>query len=190
MPPLNNLRWEIFCQEYLVDLNGTQAYIRAGYTDNPDTARNNAARLLANDTVRARVEELKSERISRVEIKQDDILEELRILLKSSVEHYIAQDGTVRVKENAPADAIRAVSSVRHKTRKSKSGEEVEIEYRLWDKPKSAELLMRHMGMLNDKLKVTGDPNEPITVQNISSLSDEELAARAKSLADKVKESE
>lgn len=39
-------------------------------------------------------------------------------------------------------------------------------------------------------VKLTGDPNEPITVQNISSLSDEELANRAKELADKVKETE
>lgn len=39
-------------------------------------------------------------------------------------------------------------------------------------------------------VKLTGDPNEPITVQNISNLTDEELANRAKELADKVKDQE
>lgn len=190
MPPLSNPKWEMFCQEYLLDLNGTQAAIRAGYTVN--SARTTASTLLANPNISARVEELKEQRLHRVEIKQDDIIEELRILLKSSIDHYEADrdSGVVSAKSNAPENAIRAISSVRHKTRKSKSGEETEIEYRLWDKPKSAELLMRHMGMLNDKLKLTGDPDEPITVQNISNLTDDELAARAKELADKVKGTE
>jgi hypothetical protein len=35
-------------------------------------------------------------------------------------------------------------------------------------------------------LKHTGDPNEPITIENISSLSDEELSNRARELAEKM----
>ena len=33
MPKLRNKKHELFCQEYLVDLNATQAYIRTGYTN-------------------------------------------------------------------------------------------------------------------------------------------------------------
>lgn len=35
-----------FCEEYMIDLNATQAAIRAGYS--PKTANEQAARLLAN----------------------------------------------------------------------------------------------------------------------------------------------
>lgn len=44
-----------FVREYLVDCNGTQAAIRAGYS--PRTANEQASRLLANANVRAAVEE-------------------------------------------------------------------------------------------------------------------------------------
>lgn len=38
-----------FCEEYMIDLNATQAAIRAGYS--PKTAREQAPRLLANVSI-------------------------------------------------------------------------------------------------------------------------------------------
>ena len=51
-----------FCQEYIIDLNGTQAYKRAGHNCNEYTARTNASKLLANTNVHARIEQLAKER--------------------------------------------------------------------------------------------------------------------------------
>lgn len=48
---------EKFCVEYLVDLNGTQAAIRAGYSDK--TAEATASRLLRNVNVKKRISELR-----------------------------------------------------------------------------------------------------------------------------------
>ena len=59
MTKLDNVKHESFCQEYTIDKNGKQAAIRAGYS--PKTAENQASRLLSNDKVRARVDELLSE---------------------------------------------------------------------------------------------------------------------------------
>ena len=52
-----------FCEEYLVDNNGEQACIRAGYT--PKTARKRATTLLAHPEVQARIALKRAERSSR-----------------------------------------------------------------------------------------------------------------------------
>lgn len=64
-----------FCREYLVDLNGTQAAIRAGYS--PKTANEQAARLLAHVSVRSHVQKLMDERVERVARSADDVLRDL-----------------------------------------------------------------------------------------------------------------
>ena len=45
--PLKNAKKELFCQEYLIDLNGTQAAIRATYS--PRTAKQQASKMLLDD---------------------------------------------------------------------------------------------------------------------------------------------
>ena len=49
-----NAKQKKFAQEYLIDLNGTQAAIRAGYS--PKTANVHGARLLANVNIRAYID--------------------------------------------------------------------------------------------------------------------------------------
>ena len=72
MAELDNKKHEIFCQEYIVDFNGTQAAIRAGYSER--TARVQASQLLANPNISARVRELQDERISRLSLDQNFVV--------------------------------------------------------------------------------------------------------------------
>jgi phage terminase small subunit len=64
-----------FVAEYLVDLNATQAAIRAGYSAR--TANEQAARLLANVSVAAAVAEAQAARGKRTEVTQDRVALEL-----------------------------------------------------------------------------------------------------------------
>lgn len=64
-----------FVEEYLLDLNGTRAAIRAGYS--PKTASQQAARLLANVKVKAAVAAAMEARSARVSVEADDVLREL-----------------------------------------------------------------------------------------------------------------
>ena len=66
---------EQFCREYLVDLNATQAAIRAGYS--PKTAQEQASRLLSNVMVAARLAELKQERAEKVARTAQDVLNDI-----------------------------------------------------------------------------------------------------------------
>jgi phage terminase small subunit len=65
---------EVFCQEYMKDLNGTQAAIRAGYSEK--TSNEQAGRLLSKVSVRSRLDELRKERASRTNITADRVLTE------------------------------------------------------------------------------------------------------------------
>ena len=68
----SHLRRAIFVREYLIDLNGRQAAIRAGYS--PDTARAIACEWLATDAVRADVQKAMAERAARLGITADQVL--------------------------------------------------------------------------------------------------------------------
>jgi len=66
-----------FIEEFLVDLNATQAAIRAGYS--PKTAHAQASRLLKNVNVAAKIAAAKGNRSERTEITLDYVLARLMI---------------------------------------------------------------------------------------------------------------
>lgn len=73
-----------FVEEYLVDLNATQAAIRAGYSAR--TANEQAARLLAKDSVSQAVAAAKAERSSRVAVSADYVLSNLVEIVERSMQ--------------------------------------------------------------------------------------------------------
>lgn len=66
---------ERFVDEYLVDLNATQAAIRAGYS--PKTAYSMGQRLLKDVEVQAAIQEARARREKRTEITQDRVVQEI-----------------------------------------------------------------------------------------------------------------
>lgn len=65
-----------FVDEYLLDLNATQAAIRAGYSEN--TAKQQGARLLTNVYVSAAVQAAQAKRSQRTEVTQDYVIKRLK----------------------------------------------------------------------------------------------------------------
>ena len=68
-------RQEVFCNEFIKDLNAVQAAIRAGYSTRH--AKKNAYTLLRQARISERIAELKGESIKRTKIEADDILRRL-----------------------------------------------------------------------------------------------------------------
>lgn len=66
---------KMFCREYLVDFNGTQAAIRAGYSKK--TANEQASRLLAKVNVQAYLKQLIENRNERTKITQDEVIADI-----------------------------------------------------------------------------------------------------------------
>jgi len=84
---------EQFCLEYIVDLNGTQAAIRAGYSEK--TANEQASQLLTKPAVKRRVQELMGERSKRTEITADYVLGKIKETIErcSQAEPVYDKDG-------------------------------------------------------------------------------------------------
>lgn len=67
-----------FCEEYLIDLNATQSYLRAGYkAKSNDIACAEGSKLLRNPKVAEYIKELREKQAERTEITADKVLEEL-----------------------------------------------------------------------------------------------------------------
>jgi phage terminase small subunit len=155
-----------FVEEYLVDLNATQAAVRAGYS--PKTATEQGARLLANVKVQKAIQEAMNERSERTKVDADDVLRELaRIGFSDAWNYEVDEGGTLTLASGAPVDATRAVASIKHKTRTIPQKEaepiiEHTVEFRLWDKNTALANIGKHLGMFIDRHEVTGKDGEPL----------------------------
>lgn len=124
---------ERFVQEYLLDLNATQAAIRAGYS--AKTANEQGARLLANVSVREAIEVAKEDRSERTELTQDWVVSKLR--------------------ENVER-AMQAVPVM------DKDGPTGEFKYDGAVANRALELLGKHIGMFTDKHEHSGPNGAPL----------------------------
>lgn len=156
-----------FIEEYLVDLNATQAAIRAGYS--PHTAREIGCENLSKPHIRARVEKELAERSKRTGINQDRVIRELaRIALVNPVDVINMDEATI--KEMASADDTAAILSVKVKKIPSEEGTITEREIRMADKIKALELLGKHLGMFTDKFNI----NAEMAVKIVDDINDED----------------
>ena len=146
-----------FVEEYLIDLNATQAAIRAGYkAKNGQRASEIGHELLQKTQVSAAISEAIAERSKRTGINADRVLLELaRIAFVNADDVINAKDATL--KEDASRDDLAAIQSVKVKS----FGEDgVEREIKLADKLKALDMLGRHLAMRNDKLQLSGMEEE------------------------------
>ena len=160
-------RQKIFCQEYLIDLNATQAAIRAGYS--VKTAQEQSSRLLSNVMVQREIERLKAERSRRTGITADRVLQELaRIGFVNPMDIIDSEDATVR--NSAGTDDTAAIASVKVKIIPTKDGNGIEREVKLHDKVKALELMGKHLGMFTDKVDLNA--NLPVILSGDDNLAD------------------
>lgn len=151
MRGLNDKR-RLFVEEFLKDLNATQAAIRAGYS--PKTARQQGARLLSDADVCSALADAKHKRIERVRVEADDVLREILKLATSDVRRLFDDAGRLLPPHQLPDEVAAAVSSIEVVTSRVPGSDPVELEYttkiKFWDKKGSLELLGKHLKLFND----------------------------------------
>jgi phage terminase small subunit len=141
-----------FVEEYIVDLNGKQAAIRAGYS--PKTAEMQASRLFRKAKVQTAVEEAMQARWKRTGITVDRVVLELAELAFSNILDFIEvhADGSVDIDLlRATRDRAVAIHDVVVRRRPEGSGNELGsvklTRIKLCDKVKALDMLARHLGM-------------------------------------------
>ena len=116
---------QLFVEEYLIDLNATQAAIRAGYS--PNNADKIGSELLGKTRVSEAIKIAMAERSRRTGINQDRILAELaKIALVNPARVVNFDEATIR--EDALPEDLAAVASVKVKRFPTKDGEGIERE--------------------------------------------------------------
>ena len=73
---LDDPRRELFCREYVIDFNAHQAAIRSGYS--AKTAYSYASQLMKRMDVQIRIEELKAQVMEKVDLRREDVINEMR----------------------------------------------------------------------------------------------------------------
>jgi len=140
-------RQERFIAEYLIDLNGTQAAIRAGYS--PRTANEQAAALLAKPSIRARTEAGKARQIAKAEVTAQRVIDEMAAIGFADIRQAFKGRKMLDVEE-LPDGIAKAVSSTEVVRRNVAGGDghtDDIHKLRLWDKPKALEMLAKHLGL-------------------------------------------
>lgn len=158
-------RQEIFCQEYRIDRNATQAAIRAGYSKK--TAYSQGQRLLKNAEIRKKIDEHSKKVCERADVTQERIINELAMIAFSKASDYArivekqAIDEAGQIITDANGDPImyrtveptitddlteeqkRAIAVIK----KGRDG----FEIKTYNKTKALELLGKHLGMFEDQ---------------------------------------
>jgi len=138
----------LFAQEFLVDLNGAQAAIRAGYSEN--SARSQASRLLTDENIQAYIAERRKERAEKLEASADNVISEVVKLAFHDIRDMYDKKGNL--KSIPELDDMTAATISSFKVKLEKSGEDqydVIQEYRRYDKLKALELLAKLIGLLD-----------------------------------------
>lgn len=155
-----------FVEEYLIDLNATQAAIRAGYS--PKRASEQGHQLLQKTTVSEAISKAMAERSRRTGISQDRVVNELAKIAFVNMLDVVDEEG--RIRSTASEDDLACIESIKHKESSSINGDSTEREIKIASKLKALELLGKHLGIWNDKLDV--NMNVPIIFEGEQDIAD------------------
>lgn len=143
-----------FVAEYLVDLNATQAAIRAGYSEK--TAYSQGQRMLKNVEVQAAIQEAMQKRSQRVEITQDRVLQEYARLAFFDPRKLFDDDGKPKGISQLDDDTAAALSGLDVLEEYEGAGDSREFvgytkKYKLANKLGALDSLGKHLGMFDGK---------------------------------------
>jgi phage terminase small subunit len=149
-------RRDLFAREYLKDLNGTQAAIRAGYA--PAGAHVEGSRLLADEEVQAHIAGLAAARNTELKIEAREVLEELLRLAMQDIAPAFNDDGTLKQIHEIPADIRRAIAGVEVEELFEGRGQDREQvgvlkKVKFWNKNQALEALGRHLALFKDVIE-------------------------------------
>ena len=134
---------QFFVDEYLIDLNATQAAIRAGYSKK--TARFIGCENLTKPNIAAAIAKKKAERSARVELEADRVLYQLKAIATSNIRDYLSygSNGVVlkdsRGLTEAQSAAIEKVTAIVGSKSRNTVG------FKLHNKLKAIGMALKHL---------------------------------------------
>ncbi|ULT55405.1 terminase small subunit [Neobacillus drentensis] len=175
---------QAFIKEYLIDLNSTQAAIRAGYSE--ATAKEIGYENLTKPHIAEAIQKAMDERSKRTEITQDRVLQELAKVGFADIKDYLSfetslttvgyNDKGERIIDYAHVVTLKDSETVDGAVISEVSLKDGALKFKLHDKMKALNDIGRHLGLFNDKLDIGNKDDKPFkTSHDLSKLSVEEL---------------
>ena len=149
-----------FCDEYLIDLNATQAAIRAGYS--PNGLNKRVTRMMANDGIQEYIDEKLEEIQSDKTADAQEVMEYLTSVMRREKNEFIVVTCKERVSDYDENGKKRIIEK--------EMPEVVEIPAKLSDANKAAELLGKRYRLFVDK--VESDVNQVVVFRGEDELED------------------
>jgi phage terminase small subunit len=152
---------QMFVKEYLIDLNATQAAIRAGYS--AKTAEWIGPQLLGKSHVSEAVQAEMAKREKRTEITQDRVLNEIGKIAFVNLQDVYDEGGSLIEVKQLPREVAAALSSIKINLTEACALQEI----KLHDKLRALEMIGKHLGMFRDGAKDEEDAPPPARVEII-----------------------
>ena len=154
---------EAFCREYLIDLNGTQAAIRAGYSKR--TANEQAAQLLAKLNIQEYLKTLMDERAEKTKIDAEWVIKRLAQDATADVADLYDENGHLRPVKDWPmawrTGLVAGIDTAMERNGVDEDGKPQFVEVRkvrLADRTKLLELIGKHVdvGAFKERVEHSG----------------------------------
>ena len=136
-----------FCDEYLIDLNATQAAIRAGYSEK--TARQIANENLTKPDIKEYIENRMAEKEKELIADQDEVMRYLTAVMRREKTESVVVTLNKETYKYVPDEN----GTMRKQTVKEEVPQIVAIPARLSDSNKAAELLGKACGIYTDRVE-------------------------------------
>ena len=164
---------ERFVKEYMIDLNTTQAAIRAGYSEK--TAEQQGYQLLQNTSVSAAVAKAMKKRGDKLEITADRVLKELALIGFANMEDFIriTDEGDAFVcLSGLTREQAAAISEITVEDYMDGRGDDARdvrrTKFKLSDKRAALVDIGKHLGMFVSKHEHTGADGGPIKTEVVT----------------------
>jgi phage terminase small subunit len=149
-----------FCEEYIIDLNATQAAIRAGYSEK--TARNIATALLSKVHIQAHLQKIRRRIEGKLHISQERVLQEYARIAFSDIRKLYNDSNALLSIQDLDDDAAAAIAGVEVFEEFSGKGENKihignTVKLKMWDKKGALDSICKVMGYnAPDKMEHSG----------------------------------
>ena len=147
-----------FCDEYLIDMNATQAAIRAGYSEK--TARVIGQENLTKPAIREYIDARMKEKEAELVADQDEVMRYLSAVMRREKKEHVVVTLSRERSTYVPDDE----GKMRKQTIKEEIPQVVEIPAMLRDANKAAELLGKAYGIYTDRIETDVDMELNINV--------------------------
>ena len=155
-----------FVDEYLIDLNATQAAIRAGYS--PKTAGQIGEQNLKKLEIKKAIEQAQQERQKRTKITADSVLQELAKIGFANMLDYMSEHNGQMHLDFSKLTRDQAAAISEYQTETVMGGEErpdmLKTRFKLLDKRAALVDIGRHLGMFKDKIETSGEQSVNIKI--------------------------